>query len=67
MKNNTKNEKSVIIDAFDRYVFMLDVEKKPLKVYKKDVEILKILLGEDCYNYKGHEIIIEKEEIESEE
>ena len=61
--------RSVIEDAFDRYVFMLDVEKKPLELYKKDIEILKVILGktEDCYDYKGHKIIVKKEEEENEE
>ena len=59
--------KSVNEGAFDRYIFMLDAEKKPLELYEKDIEILKIILGTDCLNYKGHEIIIKKEDRENEE
>lgn len=57
---------SVIENVFDRYISMLDAEKKPLELYEKDIEILKIILGTDCHNYKGHKIIIKKEERENE-
>ena len=62
LQNLKRKGKSVIEGAFDRYIFMLDAEKKPLELYEKDIEILNFILGtSNIENYKGHEIIIKKE------
>ena len=64
-----REEESVIENIFDKYISILDTEKKPLELYEKDIEIIKIILGKlnTENNYKGHKIIIKNERKEGQQ